>query len=34
MGWKLLGSLKGTKWRVERIVIWNEHESRWSLILG
>ena len=34
MGWKLRGSLKGMRWRVERIGIWYEHASKSSLILG
>jgi len=31
---KLRGSLRGKRWRVEMIVIWNDHESKLSLILG
>jgi hypothetical protein len=34
MGWKLRGSLRGTRLRVEKIVIWYEHVSKLSLILG
>jgi hypothetical protein len=34
MGLMLRGSLRGRRWRVGKIVIWNEHASKSSLILG